>query len=83
MSDPWGKRSPTETPADSGGESWWAFQTTVGNGQGHADQTATDRSTSAGNTGQHTACRFTCRTCFGRLWFAICATTLGVATLII
>lgn len=83
MSHLWGKCSPTETPADSGGASWWAYQTTAGNGQGHADQTATDRSTSAANTAPHTACRFTCPTCFGPLWFAIGATTLGVAILII
>ena len=83
MSDLWGKCSPTETPADSGGVSWWAFQTTVGNGKVPADQMATDRFTSAGNTAPHTACRFTCRTCFGPLWCATVATTLGVAILII
>lgn len=79
----WGKCSPTETPADSGAGLWSAYHPTVGNGKAPDAPTATDRSTSQADIGQHIACRSTCRTCFGPLWFAIGATTLGVATLII
>ena len=83
MSDPWGKRTPTGTQPDSGDELWSVYHPTVGNGKAPADPTATDRSMSQGNTEPHTACRFTCRTCFGPLWYAISAITLGVAILII
>lgn len=83
MSHPWGKCSPTETPADSGAGLWSVYHPTVGNGKVPDAPTDTDRSTSQVAIGQHTACRFTCRTCFGPLWYAIGATTLGVATLII
>ena len=74
---------PTKPHNDSGHELWSVYHPTVGNGQGHAGQTDTDRSTSQASTVLHTDCRFTCRTCFGPLWYAIAATILGVATLII
>lgn len=79
----WGKCSPTETPADSGAGLWSAYHPTVGNGKAPDDPTDTDRFTSPADTVPHIACRFTCRICFGPLWCATVATTLGVAILII
>lgn len=83
MSDPWGKCSPTEKPADFGDELWSVYHPSVGNGKGPDAPTDTDRYIWEGNTGPHTACRFTCRTCFGPLWCATLAITLGVAILTI
>ena len=74
---------PTNQHNDSGHELWSVYHPTVGNGQAPDAPTDTDRSTSEANTVPHTACRFTCRTCFGPLWCATVATTLGVAILII
>lgn len=79
----WGKSSPTETPDAFGDGLWSAYHPSVGSGKAPDDQTDTDRSTSPVNTEPHTACRSTCRTCFGPLWLGIGATILGAVILII
>ena len=83
MFHPWGRSTPTETQPDFGDELWSVYHQTVGNGKAPDDPTVTAKSISLAATAPHTACRFTCRTCFGPLWCATVATTLGVAILII